>query len=99
MGALVGGNRELAELGHFLVDEAPADINTFRTPSLLNVAITAPYMHDGSVPTLEKAVDLEIYYRSLQSGKPLHLTADERAELLAFLDTLRLPPPAHGSGT
>lgn len=83
--------KDFAELGRFLVSRDPADINTFRTPSLLNVAETAPYMHDGSVPTLEKAVDLEIYYRSFQAGKPLHLTSDERTDLIAFLKTLRNP--------
>lgn len=93
LGAVVGSHRDVAELGHFLVDEAPGDINTFRTPSLLNVAITAPYMHDGSVATLDKAVDLEIYYRSLQSGKPLQLTTEERSELVAFLSSLRTPAP------
>ncbi|GGA00883.1 hypothetical protein GCM10011408_22370 [Dyella caseinilytica] len=88
LGALVGQRKDLAELGHFLVSGSPADINTFRTPSLLNVADTAPYMHDGSVTTLEKAVDLEIYYRSLQSGRPLHLTEEERQDVIAFLKAL-----------
>jgi len=91
LGELVAQRKDLAELGRFLVSTEPADINTFRTPSLLNVANTAPYMHDGSVATLEQAVDLEIYYRSLQTGKPLHLTVDERSNLVTFLKTLRSP--------
>lgn len=36
----------------------PADMGAFRAPSLRNVAVTAPYMHDGSVPTLEAVIDL-----------------------------------------
>lgn len=76
---------EDAELGRFLVTRQPRDIGAFRTPSLRNVAITAPYMHDGSVPTLPEAIDREIYYRTLQTGKPNTLTAEERADLLAFL--------------
>ncbi|MEM1316512.1 MAG: di-heme enzyme, partial [Pseudomonadota bacterium] len=34
----------------------PSDMGRFRTPSLRNVALTAPYMHDGSVATLEEAI-------------------------------------------
>jgi cytochrome c peroxidase len=91
VGRLSGENRDLAELGRFLVDKQPAHVNAFRTPSLLNVAATAPYMHDGSVATLEQAVDLEIYYRGLESGRPLQLTSEERTELVFFLKTLRTP--------
>jgi len=85
---------EDAELGRFLVTRQPRDIGAFRTPSLRNVAITAPYMHDGSVPTLPEAIDREIYYRTLQTGKPNTLTAEERADLLAFLQALTVEPPA-----
>ncbi|MET3653893.1 cytochrome c peroxidase [Dyella japonica] len=77
-----------AQLGRFNVTREPADIGLFRTPSLRGVANTAPYMHDGSVPTLEDAIDREIYYRSLQAGEPLNLSAEERANLRAFLETL-----------
>jgi len=85
---------EDAELGRFLVTRQPRDIGAFRTPSLRNVAITAPYMHDGSVPTLPEAIDREIYYRTLQTGKPNTLTAEERADLLAFLQALTIELPA-----
>lgn len=66
----------------------PADIGLFRTPSLRGVASTAPYMHDGSVPTLDEAIDREVYYRSLQAGRPLNLTIEERLDLKAFLQAL-----------
>lgn len=67
---------------------APTDLNTFRTPSLLHVARTAPYMHNGTVPTLEKAVDMEVYYRGLATGEPLQVTAAQKADLVSFLRTL-----------
>ncbi|WP_343126329.1 methylamine utilization protein [Dyella sp. C9] len=60
----------------------------FRTPSLRGGAATAPYMHDGSVSTLEEAIDREIYYRSLQSGHPLNLSVEDRQNLKAFPETL-----------
>jgi cytochrome c peroxidase len=79
---------EVAELGRFAVTLKPVDIGRFRTPTLRNVALTAPYMHDGSVPTLAEAVEREVYYRGLESGRPLVLTPQERADLVAFLEAL-----------
>lgn len=79
---------EIAELGRFLVTKAAGDIGKFRTPSLRNVALTAPYMHDGSVATLEEAVELEIYYRGVAAGRPLILTPEEKKDLVTFLRAL-----------
>jgi cytochrome c peroxidase len=79
---------EVADLGRFAVTLKPLDIGKFRTPTLRNVALTAPYMHDGSVPTLGEAVDREVYYRGLESGRPLVLTPREKADLVAFLEAL-----------
>jgi cytochrome c peroxidase len=79
---------EVAELGRFAVTLKPVDIGRFRTPTLRNVALTAPYMHDGSVPTLGEAVEREVYYRGLESGRPLILTPEEKADLVAFLEAL-----------
>lgn len=79
---------ELAALGRFVVTRKAADVGKFRTPSLRNVALTAPYMHDGSVATLEAAVELEVYYRGVQAGRPLILTVNEKADLVAFLRAL-----------
>lgn len=65
----------------------------FKTPTLRDVGRRGPYMHDGSVPTLKAVIDLydrggiERPSRS-RSIKPLHLTAAERTDLLAFLATL-----------
>ena len=48
---------EFADPGRFGMTRAEVDLGSFRTPSLRNVAITAPYMHDGSLATLEDVVD------------------------------------------
>jgi cytochrome c peroxidase len=64
----------------------------FLTPSLRNVALTAPYMHDGSVATLEEVLDL--YARGQASDAqrpgrpPVPLSADDRRDLIAFLESL-----------
>ena len=86
--ALVTGDAEVAALGRFVVTLEPADIGKFRTPSLRNVAETAPYMHDGSVPTLEAAVNHELYYRGQALGRPIVLTPSERQDIVSFLRAL-----------
>jgi cytochrome c peroxidase len=65
----------------------------FKTPTLRDVARRAPYMHDGSLPTLEAVIDL--YDRGgidrpsrAEDIRPLHLSKDEKADLIAFLHTL-----------
>jgi cytochrome c peroxidase len=84
-----------------------ADVGKFKVPSLRNVAVTAPYMHDGSLATLEEVID---HYDRGGRGhpntdptiRPLHLSTDEKADLAAFLRALtdeeflhdsRLGPP------
>jgi len=54
----------------------------FRIPTLRNIAVTAPYMHDGSIATLDAVLDRYI------AARKLSLTADQRADLLAFLHAL-----------
>jgi len=88
---LILSDADVAELGRFNVTKQPADIGKFKTPSLRNVAITGPYMHDGSVKTLDEAVDMELYYRSLEANRPLILTPVEKADLVAFLQSLTSP--------
>lgn len=85
---LIIGRPEVAALGRFVVTRHPADIGRFRTPSLRNVAFTAPYMHDGSVATLEEAVELEIYYRGIEAKRPLILSVEEKTALVDFLKSL-----------
>lgn len=88
IGDRVATHTDEAQLGRFNVTLEPADIGLFRTPSLRDVSRTAPYMHDGSVPTLEDAIDREVYYRSLQAGRPLNLSVEERLDLAEFLRSL-----------
>lgn len=45
-------------------------------------------MHDGSVDTLEEAVDLELYWRGKDRGRPIVLTLQERADLVEFMRAL-----------
>lgn len=71
----------------------------FKTPTLRDVARRAPYMHDGSEPTLEAVINL--YNRGgvdrpsrAEDIRPLHLTDAEKADLVAFLKTLTgVPEP------
>ena len=70
---------------------------TFKTPSLRDITRRAPYMHDGSEPSLEEVV--EFYDRGGEAKRPtlssdiksLKLTADEKKALVAFLETLTGP--------
>jgi cytochrome c peroxidase len=82
--ALIETSRDVAALGRFVVTLEPKDIGRFKTPSLRDIAVKAPYMHNGSVETLPAAVDLELYSRSDRTY-PLVLTEDERSDLLEFL--------------
>ena len=67
--------------------------NSFKTPTLRNVSRTAPYMHDGSIATLEAVI--EYYSRGGNANPhldpdahPLRLTTDERRLLVTFLEAL-----------
>jgi cytochrome c peroxidase len=75
------------------VTQRAADAGKFRVPTLRNVALTAPYMHDGSLASLEDV--LEHYARGGRKSshqdarvRPLSLTPAERGELIAFLESL-----------
>jgi cytochrome c peroxidase len=89
---LISSDAEVAALGRFVVTLRPADIGKFKTPSLRNVADTAPYMHDGSIATLDEAIEREIYYRGKTQGRPVVLSLAERADLLTFLKALTEAP-------
>jgi cytochrome c peroxidase len=74
----------VASLGAFVATLDPSDIGKFRTPSLLHIARTAPYMHDGSVATLREAIQVEMKIRVPQA-----ILSDEEIEALsAYLVTL-----------
>lgn len=67
-----------ADQGLFEVSGREADRGAFRTPSLRNVALTGPWLHDGSANTLAEAIDRH----------DLGVTAPDRAALIAFLNSL-----------
>jgi cytochrome c peroxidase len=87
-------DRSNPDWGRFEVTGEEADRGAFKTPTLRNVAQTAPYMHDGSIATIEEVIDLYNVggvpndWLDPKIGMPLGLTDDEKADLLAFLQSL-----------
>lgn len=95
-------NPNASELGRFAVTETLDEIGAFKTSTLRNVAVTAPFMHDGSLKTLRDVVE---HYNNggitkktdpvndfLSGGiRPLNLTEEEISDLVAFLETLTSP--------
>jgi cytochrome c peroxidase len=90
-------NENLTDKGRFVITKNQADLGKFKTPGLRNIAVTAPYMHNGYFKTLEQVVD---YYNEPQKyignsinidkdlQKPLGLTNQEKLDLVSFLKTL-----------
>lgn len=87
------GSAQPSDLGLFAVTGQDQDMGAFRTPTLRNVALTAPYMHDGSLKTLEDVVD---HYNKggvankhlSQDVQPLDLSVGEKSDLVEFLKSL-----------
>jgi cytochrome c peroxidase len=98
-GALLGGAMyqklgllhpyETADVGRMEVTRAEADKHMFKVPQLRNIAKTGPYLHDGSVPTLEEAVRKMAHH---QLGK--ELTDEEVHQIVLFLESLTGELPA-----
>jgi cytochrome c peroxidase len=93
LGAGTSPKGELSDLGRYEVTKVEADKGAFRTPGLRNVAMTGPYMHDGSLKTLKDVV--EFYEGGGTSNsqldkeiKELKLSGQEKADLVAFLESL-----------
>jgi cytochrome c peroxidase len=89
----VGMDKPKPDLGRSVISKAESEKGAFKTPTLRNVADTAPYMHDGSEATLTQVV--EFYDRgglknpSLSKEiKPLNLTPQQIDDLVAFLEAL-----------
>ncbi len=89
----VSWGKEPLDLGRFTVTHENADRGRFKTPTLRGVALTAPYMHDGSLKTLQEVV--EFYSRGCRANpnldpmiQPLNLSKDEIDDLIAFLKSL-----------
>jgi cytochrome c peroxidase len=87
-GAHDSADPDVAALGRFAITLVPGDVGLFRTPSLRGVSRAAPYMHDGSVAALADAVDRESYRVVDGIRRPIPLTAEQRADLVAFLGGL-----------
>jgi cytochrome c peroxidase len=82
-----------ADSGRANVTGRPEDLGAFKTPTLRQVQVTAPYMHDGSFTSLDRVVDY--YDRGGQRNpgldsrlRPLHLSPPEKRDLVAFLVAL-----------
>jgi cytochrome c peroxidase len=94
LGVGVNPEGELTDLGRYEITKRDGDQGAFRTPSLRNVAETAPYMHDGSLKTLKEVVDFYVGggnanpYRDKEIRPLTHLTRQERSDLIAFLESL-----------
>lgn len=92
----VGARDGVPEPGRFAFTHDEADLGAFKTPTLRGVALTAPYMHDGSVATLE---DVVAYYRRGGTANthlapeiaPLDMTDEDARNLVAFLRALSRP--------
>jgi cytochrome c peroxidase len=100
IGAGVNAEGEMDDLGRFDQTKIQAEKGKFKTPTLRNVALTAPYMHDGSLKTLKDVVDFYAGGGNSnpyldQDIKPLHLSAQDRADLVAFLESLTGEMPAN----
>jgi cytochrome c peroxidase len=83
----------LVDEGRFAISRNPRDRGAFKTPTLREVARTAPYMHDGSFSRLEDVV--EFYSEGGRANphvdgeiRPRHFTSEEKRALAAFLQSL-----------
>ncbi len=93
IGAGMNSDGELTDMGRYTHTGSDTDRGAFRTPSLRNVAKTAPYMHDGSLKTLKDVVDF--YVGGGNSNPqldreiiPLKLSSQDRRDLVIFLEAL-----------
>ena len=105
IGVGIDPNGELKDLGRYDETHLDADRGAFRTPTLRDVAKTGPYMHDGSLKTLKDVVDFYVGGGTSNPHldkeiKELKLKGPERADLVAFLESLTgdLPPNAGPPG-
>jgi cytochrome c peroxidase len=99
----VGMDAKEPDLGRFEITKDEKEKGAFKTPTVRNVSLTAPYMHDGSQKTLEDVV--EWYNKGGHPNqwldakvKPLNLSAEEKADLVAFMKALTGPLPEVETG-
>ena len=87
-------------MGRYAVTEKDGDQGAFKTPTLRNVALNAPYMHDGSLKTLKEVVDFYVGagnsndHRDKDLLELDHLKRKDRDDLESFLNALtgEMPP-------
>jgi len=89
----VGTDKADPDVGRFAVTHDPHDWGVFKTPTLREVEHTAPYMHDGSLKTLDDVVEFYnkggIKNKNLDVNiKPLNLTDQDKKDIVAFLKAL-----------
>ena len=89
----VGQNKPNPDPGRFDVTKKPSDFGAFKTPTLREIEHTFPYMHDGSLKTLEEVVDFYdkggIPNKNLDEEiKKLNLAAQDKTDLVAFMKAL-----------
>ena len=89
----IGWDTGTVDLGRYMVTKNATDIGAFKTPTLREIARSAPYMHDGRFKTLEEVVNF--YNKGGVKNPhqdelvlPLELTDEEKRDLVAFLRTL-----------
>ncbi|MFM2039356.1 MAG: hypothetical protein RL432_2295 [Bacteroidota bacterium] len=79
--------------GRFRINLDSSDIGFFKTPTLRNIALTFPYMHDGSLNTIDEVIDHYVQGGKHSKGQskhiePISLTKVQKQQLMAFLGTL-----------
>lgn len=89
----VGQEKATPDEGRFAVTKDPSHFGQFKTPTLREIEHTFPYMHDGSLKTLEEVVEFYdkggIRNKNLdEEMKPLKLTPAQKADLVAFMKAL-----------
>lgn len=93
----IGMDADEPDRGRAGATDEEADTGAFKTPTLRDISKSAPYFHNGSVATLEEAVDVMLGggipndYLDTENLKPVELTSEERADLIEFLRTLECP--------
>ena len=86
------------DYGLYYITKNPKDVGKFRTPSLREVKYTGPYMHNGVFTTLQEVVDFYDQGGGKGSNKsplmhPLQLSAQEKKDLIAFIEALSMTEP------
>ena len=89
--------KELNDSGRYVISHNKEDVGRFKIPGLRNVALTAPYMHNGMFNSLKEVIEFyndparvvpDAVNRDTVLNKPLGLSMEEKKDLEAFLQSL-----------